>query len=128
MRTSGICERAYEIGRGKLQAARARAPWRTARRDASCWCITEMPYQVNKAAHAGEDTEALRGKENSTGCIYDIRDESDRTGMRAVIELKKDVDPERTVLACLYKYSDMQITFGVNMVAIADGKPRQLWT
>ena len=54
--------------------------------------------------------------------ISDIRDESDRTGMRAVIELKKDADPQR-VLAYLYKYSDLQITFGVNMVAIAEGKP-----
>ena len=57
--------------------------------------------------------------------IYDIRDESDRTGMRAVIELRRDVDPQK-ILAYLYKYSDLQVTFGVNMVAIADGKPVQM--
>ena len=57
--------------------------------------------------------------------IYDIRDESDRTGLRAVIELKRDVDP-MAILSVLYKYSDLQITFGVNMVAIAEGRPVQM--
>lgn len=60
-------------------------------------------------------------KKAALGCIYDIRDESDRTGMRAVIELKKDTDAEK-VLSYLLKYSDLQITFGVNLVAIADGQ------
>ena len=57
--------------------------------------------------------------------IYDIRDESDRTGMRAVIEVKKRLDAEK-ILAALLKYSDLQVTFGVNMVAIAGGKPKQM--
>lgn len=57
--------------------------------------------------------------------IYDIRDESDRTGLRAVIEIKRDVDP-MAILAVLYKYSDLQVTFGVNVVAIADGRPMQM--
>ena len=61
-------------------------------------------------------------KKAALGGICDIRDESDRTGMRAVIELKRDTDPAK-VLAYLYKYSDLQITFGVNMVAISGGKP-----
>ena len=56
------------------------------------------------------------------GCIHDIRDESDRSGLRAVIELKKEANPQK-VLAYLYKYSDLQVTFGVNMVAVAAGKP-----
>ena len=64
-------------------------------------------------------------KKAALGCIYDIRDESDRTGMRAVIELRKDADAEK-VLSYLLKYSELQVTFGVNMVAIADGKPRLL--
>lgn len=55
--------------------------------------------------------------------IADIRDESDRNGMRAVIEIKKDGDPER-ILQYLFKYSDLQMTFGVNMVAIAGGAAR----
>ena len=64
-------------------------------------------------------------KKQQLGGIYEIRDESDRTGLRAVIELKRDVDPQK-ILAYLYKYSDLQVTFGVNMVAIADGKPVQM--
>ena len=58
-------------------------------------------------------------------CIHDIRDESDRSGLRAVIEIKKDFDAGK-ILQKLYKYSDLQITYGVNMVAIKDGKPMQL--
>ena len=84
--------------------------------------ITEVPYQINKAAMLEKILKLSEEKKAALGCIYDIRDESDRTGMRAVIELKKDADPQR-VLAYLYKYSDLQITFGVNMVAIAEGKP-----
>lgn len=57
--------------------------------------------------------------------ISDIRDESDRTGMRAVIEVKKEADAER-ILQYLFKYSDLQTTFGVNMVAIVEGKPQQI--
>ena len=57
------------------------------------------------------------------GCIHDIRDESDRTGLRAVVEIKKDYDPNK-VLQKLYKYSDLQVTFGVNMVAIYRGQAR----
>ena len=87
--------------------------------------ITEIPYQVNKSAMLEKILRLSEEKKAALGGIYDIRDESDRTGMRAVIELKRDVDPQR-VLAYLYKYSDLQITFGVNMVAIAGGKPVQM--
>ena len=74
---------------------------------------------LEKILHLSEEKKA------QLGCIYDIRDESDREGLRAVIELKKEANPEK-VLAFLYKYSDLQVTFGVNMVAIADGKPVQM--
>ena len=70
----------------------------------------------------------LRVSEEKKGVlanIYDIRDESDRMGLRAVVEVKKDCDPEK-VLNALYRFTDLQTTFGVNMVAIADGKPRQM--
>ena len=87
--------------------------------------ITEIPYQVNKSAMLEKILRLSEEKKAALGCIYDIRDESDRTGMRAVIELRKDADVDK-VLAYLFKYSDMQVTFGVNMVAIADGKPRLL--
>lgn len=115
-------ERAYEIGRGKLQV-RARMTIEDGPAGRKLLVLTEMPYQVNKAALLERILKL--SEEKKINGIYDIRDESDRTGMRAVIELKKDVDPERT-LRLLYRYSDMQTTFGVNMVAIADGKPRQL--
>ena len=85
--------------------------------------IREVPYQVNKAAMLEKILRLSEEKKALLGGIYDIRDESDRQGMRAVIELKRDVDAQK-VLNALYKYSDMQVTFGVNMVAIADGKPR----
>lgn len=87
--------------------------------------ITEIPYQVNKAAMLEKIHKLSEEKKAALGAISDIRDESDRTGMRAVIELKRDSDPAK-ILAYLYKYSDLQVTFGVNMVAIAGGKPVQL--
>ena len=64
-------------------------------------------------------------RKDALGGIGDIRDESDRNGLRAVIELKKGADAQK-ILQYLYKYSDLQVNFGVNMVAIADGKPMQL--
>ena len=78
--------------------------------------ITEMPYQVGKSSMLEKILKLSEEKKSLFGGIHDIRDESDRTGMRAVIELKRDVDPEKT-LALLYKYSDLQTTFGVNIVA-----------
>ena len=87
--------------------------------------ITELPYQVNKANMLEKILAVSQEKKALFSGIADIRDESDRTGMRAVIEVKKDGDPER-ILQYLFKYSDMQMTFGVNMVAIAGGKPQQL--
>ncbi|NLA54218.1 MAG: DNA gyrase subunit A, partial [Clostridiales bacterium] len=85
-------------------------------------CITQVPYQVNKAQMLEKILKLSEDKKAALGCISDIRDESDRTGMRAVIELKREADTEQ-VLGYLYKYSDMQVTFGVNLVAIAEGKP-----
>ncbi|MBQ6123016.1 MAG: DNA gyrase subunit A, partial [Clostridia bacterium] len=81
--------------------------------------------QVNKSAMLEKILKLSEEKKAALGGIYDIRDESDRTGMRAVVELRRDTDPQR-VLAYLYKYSDLQVTFGVNMVAIAEGKPKQM--
>ena len=115
---------AYETGRGKL-TLRARTHIEDGSAGRKLIVITEIPYQVNKAAMLEKILKLSEEKKAALGCIYDIRDESDRTGMRAVIELKKDTDAEK-VLSYLLKYSDLQITFGVNLVAIADGKPRQL--
>ncbi len=113
--------RGYETGRSKL-TLRARVHVEDGTSGRKLLVITEVPYQVNKAAMLEKILKLSEEKKAALGGIYDIRDESDRTGMRAVIELKKDVDPLR-VLAYLYKYSDLQITFGVNLVAIAGGKP-----
>ena len=113
--------RGYETGRGKL-TLRARVHVEDGANGRKMLVITEVPYQVNKAAMLEKIHKLSEEKKVALGGICDIRDESDRTGMRAVIELKRDVDPAR-VLAYLYKYSDLQVTFGVNMVAIVNGKP-----
>lgn len=115
---------AYETGRGKLQV-RAKTHIESGSAGRSLIVITEMPYQVNKAAMLEKILRLSEEKRALFSGIYDIRDESDRTGLRAVIELRKDADPQK-VLSALYKYSDMQVTFGVNMVAIAGGKPVQM--
>ena len=111
----------YETGRGKL-TLRARVHVEDGVNGKKLLVITEVPYQVNKAAMLEKIHRLSEEKKAALGGICDIRDESDRTGMRAVIELKRDVDPAK-VLAYLYKYSDLQVTFGVNLVAIAGGKP-----
>ena len=111
----------YETGRGKL-TLRARVHVEDGTNGKKLLVITEVPYQINKAAMLEKIHRLSEEKKAALGGICDIRDESDRTGMRAVIELKRDTDPAK-VLAYLYKYSDLQVTFGVNMVAIAGGKP-----
>ena len=114
-------KRGYETGRGKL-TLRARTAIEDGSAGRKLIVISEIPYQVNKAALLEKIQKLSEEKKAALSGIYDIRDESDRSGMRAVIELKRDTDPRR-VLAYLYKYTDLQITFGVNMVAIAEGKP-----
>ncbi len=118
---NGEIRRAYETGRGKL-TLRAKVHVEDGTAGRKLLVITEIPYQINKSAMLEKILRLSEEKKAALGGIYEIRDESDRTGMRAVIELKRDTDPQR-VLACLYRYSDLQVTFGVNMVAIADGKP-----
>ena len=112
---------AYETGKGKL-TLRARVSIEKGSAGRTLLVITEVPYGISKAQMLEKILKLSEEKKAQLSCIYDIRDESDRTGLRAVIELKKDADPER-VLALLYKYSDLQITFGVNLFAIANGKP-----
>lgn len=115
---------AYETGRGKLQL-RARVHIERGNAGRSLIVMDEIPYQINKSALLEKILRLSEEKKSLLSGIYDIRDESDRTGMRAVVEVRKDVDPEK-LLNVLYKYSDMQVTFGVNMVAIAGGKPVQM--
>ena len=114
----------YETGRSKL-SVRARVEIEDGNAGRKLIVIHEIPYTVNKANMLEKILKLSEEKKAQLGCIYDIRDESDRNGMRAVIELKKDTDVQK-VLNYLYKYSDLQVTFGVNMVAIAEGKPVQM--
>ena len=116
--------RAYETGRGKL-TLRAKVHIEDGSAGRKLIVITEVPYQVPKAAMHEKILKLSEEKKAQLGGIYDIRDESDRTGLRAVIELRRDVDPMQ-ILSVLYKYSDLQVTFGVNMVAIAEGRPVQM--
>ena len=115
---------AYETGRAKL-TLRARAHIEKGPLGRSLIVITEIPYGVNKADMLSKILKVSEEKKAMFSCIHDIRDESDRSGLRAVIEIKKDFDAQK-ILQKLYKYSDLQVTYGVNMVAIKDGKPMQL--
>ena len=114
----------YETGRGKL-TMRARTHFEEVKNGKTRIVVDEFPYQVNKAACLSKILEITQEKKAMFAAVSDIRDESDRMGTRAVIEVKKDGDPER-ILQLLFKYSDLQCTFGANYVAIADGKPQQL--
>ena len=113
---------AYETGRGKI-TIRAKAEIEEQKNGKKLIVVTEMPYQVNKAKALEDILHISEEKKALFAGIGEIRDESDRMGMRAVIEVKKDAEK---ILQYLYKYSDLQVTFGVNMVAIADGKPQTL--
>ena len=115
---------AYETGRGKL-VMRAKTTIENAPNGKKLIVINEVPYQTNKAEMLVEIMKMVNEKKGPLAQISDIRDESDREGLRAVIEVKKDGDIDK-ILPYLYKYSNMQKTFGVNMVAIADGKPMQM--
>ncbi len=115
---------AYETGRGKL-IMRAKTTIENAPNGKKLIVINEVPYQVNKAEMLVEIMKMVNEKKGPLAQISDVRDESDREGLRAVIEVKKDGDIDK-ILPFLYKYSNMQKTFGVNMVAIADGKPMQM--
>jgi DNA gyrase subunit A len=121
---SGIRE-AYETGRGRVRI-RARAHSEPLSHGKEAIIVTELPYAVKK----GGDTGVIRKiaelvQEKKITEISDLRDESDRNGMRIVIELKRDAIP-KVVLNKLYKHTPMQTTFGVNTVALVDNVPRTL--
>jgi DNA gyrase subunit A len=118
---SGI-RAAYETGRGAI-TLRARARFETIRKDREAIIVTEIPYQVNKNLLLERMAELVRAKEVEG--IADLRDESDRDGMRIVIELKRDATAE-VVLNQLYRFTNLQTGFGINMLALDKGRPRQL--
>ncbi|MBU6472524.1 MAG: DNA gyrase subunit A, partial [Alphaproteobacteria bacterium] len=109
-------------GRGSV-LMRARCTVEEIRKDRWAIVATELPYQVNKARLQERIAELVRDKRIEG--ISDIRDESDRQGLRVVIELKRDASAD-VVLNQLYRYSDLQTSFGVNMLALNGGKPEQM--
>ena len=120
----GELKQAYETGRGKI-TLRAKVNIEEGENDKKLIVITELPYQVNKSKLLAKIASLREEKKDQLGGIAEITDESDRNGMRAVIKVKKDANAEK-ILAALYKFSDLETTFGINMVAIADGKPQQM--
>ncbi|MBR4864370.1 MAG: DNA gyrase subunit A [Oscillospiraceae bacterium] len=115
MGRSGI-RAAYATGRGKI-VVRARAEFEEFGADRTRIIVTELPYQVNKSELVRKIAEQVRDKKIEG--ISDLRDESDRIGMRIVIELKRDANPQ-VVLNTLFKQTAMQTTFGIIMLALVD--------
>lgn len=113
---------AYETGRGKV-IVRARASIESDNRGRSSIIVSELPYQVNKANLIEKIADHVRNKKIEG--IRDIRDESDKDGIRVVIETKKDAIPE-VILNQLYKYTQLQDTFGVILLALVNGAPKLL--
>jgi DNA gyrase subunit A len=113
---------AYTTGRGKI-LVRSKANIETNKQGREAIVITELPYQVSKAGLIEKIADLVKAK--TLEDISDIRDESDRDGLRVVIELKRDAVP-MVVLNNLYKHTQMQVTFGVIMLALVNGRPRIL--
>lgn len=113
---------AYETGRGSI-IMRAKTHMEEANAGKTRIIVTELPYQVNKARLVEKIAELVRDKKIDG--ITDLRDESDRNGMRVVIELRRDVRPQ-VVLMNLFKHTQLQSTFGVNMLALVNKEPRVL--
>ncbi|MDR3436100.1 DNA gyrase subunit A [Telmatospirillum sp.] len=118
---SGI-RAAFTTGRGSI-ILRGRSHFEEIRKDRTAIVVTEMPYQVNKARMIEQMAELVRDKRVEG--ISDLRDESDRDGVRVVIEIKRDAVPE-VVLNQLYRYTPLQSTFGVNMLALNGGRPQMM--
>ena len=118
---------AYETGRGRV-VIRARAHIEPLRQGKEAIVVTEMPYQVSKGDGRNDGSGLIKKiaevvQNGSIPQISDLRDESDKSGIRLVIELKRDAIP-KVVLNNLYKHTPLQTTFGVNTVALVDGVPQ----
>ena len=115
-------KKAYETGKGRV-VVRSRCDIEQLKGGKKQIIVTEIPYEVNKAVLV-KNIDDVRVNNKLPG-IAEVRDESDRTGLRIAIELKKDSD-EQTILNYLYKYTDLQINYNFNMVAIDNFTPRQV--
>ncbi|UNC90618.1 DNA gyrase subunit A [Candidatus Contubernalis alkaliaceticus] len=118
----GGIESAYRTGRGIIKM-RAKTTIEPLKGDKTRITVTELPYQVNKARLVETIADLVRTKKIEG--ITDLGDESDRTGMRVIIDLRKDVIPQ-VILNKLFKYTQLEQTFGVIMLALVDGQPRVL--
>ena len=112
----------YAHGRGRV-VMRAQVAFEEVRGDRTAIIVTELPYQVNKASLLEKIAELVKDKRIEG--IGDLRDESDRDGMRIYIELKRDANPHK-VLNNLFKHTPMQLAFNMNMLALVDGQPQTL--
>src|SRR5262249_43250161 len=115
-------EQAYKTGRGTFQV-RAKAAIEQRGKDRQDIVVTELPYQENKARLIEHIAELIQNKKVEG--VSDIRDESDRDGMRIVIEVKRDEEPQ-IILNSLYKHTQMQESYGMILLAIVAGQPREL--
>jgi DNA gyrase subunit A len=112
----------YAHGRGRV-VMRAQCAFEEVRGDRTAIIVTELPYQVNKASLLEKIADLV--KEKKIDGIADLRDESDRDGMRIFIEIKRDANPHK-VLNNLFKHTSMQMAFNMNMLALVDGQPQTL--
>ncbi len=112
----------YAHGRGRV-VMRAQCAFEETRQDRIAIVVTELPYQVNKASLVEKIAELVTGKRIEG--IADLRDESDRDGMRLVIECKRDANPHK-VLNNLFKHTPLRLAFNMNMLALVDGQPQTL--
>ena len=113
---------AYHTGKGAI-VLRSRTHTESLRKDRQAIIVTEIPYQVNKARTLERIAELVNNK--VIDGISDLRDESDRSGIRIVIELKRDTDPD-IMLNLLFKHTSLQTSFGANMLALHNGRPKTL--
>ncbi len=112
----------YAHGRGRV-VMRAQVAFEEAKGDRMAIIVTELPYQVNKAALLEKIADLVKDKRIDG--VADLRDESDRDGMRIYIEIKRDFNPHK-VLNNLFKHTPMQLAFNMNMLALVDGQPQTL--
>ena len=115
---------AYKTGKGRI-LIRAKVRVEDGEGDKKNIVITELPYQVNKSTLLRKIADLREEKKEQLAAISRVSDESDRDGIRAVIEVRPEGDVNK-ILKVLYKYTDLEVTFGMNMVAIAGGKPMQM--
>ena len=116
--------KAYETGKGRI-FIRAKVHFEPGEYEKKLIVIDELPYQVNRSTLLESIMNVREEKKGVLMGIQDVLDESDRNGMRIVIKVKKDYDP-REIIDLLFKHTNLQVSFSINMVAIAEGKPQTL--